>query len=145
MARKRERWRPYQGRINPFRLVFVDKTSAKTNMTRTHGRALRGQRLVAIVSHGRWTTLRFMAGLRSESIWRDKLIASSGSINALAASEGVSSSYVSRLLKFSFLAPSIVADIIDGNQPSELTASKLALNPSVPSDWTKQLQALGFR
>jgi hypothetical protein len=30
-------------------LVFIDETWAKTNMTRTHGRALRGQRLVAAV------------------------------------------------------------------------------------------------
>jgi transposase len=33
-------------------------------MTRTHGRALRGQRLVASVPHGRWTTMTFLAGLR---------------------------------------------------------------------------------
>ena len=37
-------------------------------MTRTHGRALRGQRLVAAVPHGRWTTLTFMAGLRHDGI-----------------------------------------------------------------------------
>ena len=53
MARKRERWKRYQGRIDPARLVFVDETWAKTNMTRTHGRALRGHRLVAAVPHGR--------------------------------------------------------------------------------------------
>ena len=68
MARKRERWKRYQGRIDPARLVFVDETWAKTNMTRTHGRALRGHRLVAAVPHGRWTTLTFMAGLRSDGI-----------------------------------------------------------------------------
>ena len=68
MARKRERWKRYQGRIDPSRLVFVDETWAKTNMTRTHGRALRGQRLVAAVPHGRWTTLTFMAGLRCNGI-----------------------------------------------------------------------------
>lgn len=68
MARKRERWKRYQGRIDPSRLVFVDETWAKTNMTRTHGRALRGQRLVAAVPRGRWTTLTFMAGLRCNGI-----------------------------------------------------------------------------
>lgn len=68
VARKRERWHRYQGRIDPARLVFVDETWAKTNMTRTHGRALRGQRLVARVPHGRWTTMTFLAALRSDRI-----------------------------------------------------------------------------
>lgn len=68
MARKRARWKRHQGRIDPSRLVFVDETWAKTNMIRTHGRAPRGQRLVAAVPHGRWTTLTFMAGLRHDGI-----------------------------------------------------------------------------
>ncbi len=37
-------------------------------MTRTHGRALRGQRLVASVPQARWTTMTFLAALRSDSI-----------------------------------------------------------------------------
>jgi len=48
--------------------VFVDETWAKTNMTRTHGRAPRGQRLIARVPHGRWTTTTFLAGLRCDGI-----------------------------------------------------------------------------
>jgi hypothetical protein len=61
VARKRERWKRHQRRVDPARLVFVDETWAKTNMTRTHGRALRGQRLVAAVPHARWTTMTFLA------------------------------------------------------------------------------------
>jgi transposase len=37
-------------------------------MTRTHGRAPRGQRLIGRVPHGRWTTMTFLAGLRTEGI-----------------------------------------------------------------------------
>jgi transposase len=48
--------------------VFIDETWAKTNMTRTHGRAPRGERLVAKVPHGRWTTLTFLAALRHDRI-----------------------------------------------------------------------------
>ena len=48
--------------------MFVDETWTKTNMTRTHGRALRGQRLVARVPHGRWTTMTFLAALRCDRI-----------------------------------------------------------------------------
>jgi transposase len=68
VARKRDRWKRYQGRVDPAHLVFVDETWAKTNMTRTHGRALRGERLVAAVPHGRWTIMTFLAGLRSNGI-----------------------------------------------------------------------------
>ena len=48
--------------------MFVDETWAKTNMTRTHGRAPRGQRLVSRVPHGRWTTMTFLAALRCNRI-----------------------------------------------------------------------------
>jgi hypothetical protein len=37
-------------------------------MTRTHGRALRGERLVAKVPYGRWRTLTFLAALRRDCI-----------------------------------------------------------------------------
>ena len=48
--------------------MFIDETWAKTNMTRTHGRAVRGQRLVAKVPHGHWKTLTFVAALRSDRV-----------------------------------------------------------------------------
>lgn len=37
-------------------------------MTRTHGRSLRGTRLVAKVPHGRWHTLTFLAALRHDRL-----------------------------------------------------------------------------
>ena len=37
-------------------------------MTRTHGRAVKGARLVAKVPHGRWTTLTFIAALRCDQL-----------------------------------------------------------------------------
>ena len=58
----------YQARLDPRRLVFIDETWAKTNMTRTHGRCARGQRLVAKVPHGHWKTLTFLAALRHDAI-----------------------------------------------------------------------------
>jgi transposase len=61
-------WKKYQGRLDPARLVFIDETWAKTNMTRTHGRCARGKRLVAKAPHGRWRTLTFLAALRSDRI-----------------------------------------------------------------------------
>jgi transposase len=68
VARRRARWKHYQGRLDPARLVFIDETWAKTNMTRTHGRCARGERLVAATPHGRWRTLTFLAALRCNRI-----------------------------------------------------------------------------
>src|ERR1700675_732315 len=68
VARRRAQWKQYQGRIDPRRLVFIDETWAKTNMTRLHGRCSRGRRLVAKVPHGRWRTLTFLAALRWDRI-----------------------------------------------------------------------------
>ncbi len=68
MARKRDRWRRHQAKLDPRRLVFIDETWAKTNMTRTHGRCARGQRLVAKVPHGHWKTMTFVAALRCDQI-----------------------------------------------------------------------------
>ena len=68
VARRRAQWKKYQGRLDPARLVFIDETWAKTNMTRTHGRAPRGERLVAKVPHGHWRTLTFLAALRCDRI-----------------------------------------------------------------------------
>lgn len=68
MARRRRRWRQYQGRLDPTRLVFIDETWVKTNMTRTYGRCARGKRLVAKVPHGHWRTLTFLAALRADRI-----------------------------------------------------------------------------
>jgi len=68
VARRRAQWKKYQGRIDPRRLVFIDETWAKTNMTRLHGRCRCGDRLVARVPHGRWHTLTFLAALRWDRI-----------------------------------------------------------------------------
>ena len=82
MARRRQQWKKYQGRLDPKRLVFIDETWAKTNMTRRHGRALRGRRLVAKVPHGRWRTLTFLAALRCDRIEAPCVI--DGPINGLS-------------------------------------------------------------
>jgi transposase len=54
--------------MDPSRLVFIDETWAKTNMTRTHGHCARGRRLVAKVPCGHWRTLTFLAALRHDRI-----------------------------------------------------------------------------
>ena len=48
--------------------MFIDETWAKTNMTRTHGRCPRGERLVAKTPFGRWRTFTFLAALRCDRL-----------------------------------------------------------------------------
>ena len=61
-------WRERQPGMQPERLVFLDETWAKTNMTRLRGRAPRGRRLVAVAPHGHWKTTTFVAALRSDGL-----------------------------------------------------------------------------
>ena len=70
MKRHRLRWRSHQRRVDPSRLVFIDETWTKTNMTRLYGWAQRGRRLVAKVPHGHWKTATFLAALRNDRIER---------------------------------------------------------------------------
>ena len=68
ISRHRKRWRTYQGLIDPRRLVFIDETWTKTNMTRLRGWAPKGEHLVDKVPHGRWKTATFLAALRNDRI-----------------------------------------------------------------------------
>src|SRR5215207_1429364 len=69
VAARRAAWRAEVApRLDPDRLVFVDETWAKTNMTRTHGYAPKGERLVAAAPHGHWHTTTFVGALRSDGM-----------------------------------------------------------------------------
>jgi transposase len=57
-----------QPQLNPDRLVFIDETWAKTNMTHPRGRAPKGQRLLASSPHGHWKTTTFLAALRATGL-----------------------------------------------------------------------------
>ena len=54
--------------LDPARLIFIDETWAKTNMTHLRGRSVRGRRLVAKVPHGRWKTSTLIAALDHKAI-----------------------------------------------------------------------------
>src|ERR1700724_830069 len=63
---------------------------------------------------------------------------------ALAEREGVSRSYFTRLVRLSYLAPDITQAILDGRQPSDLTAEKLLEHSRLPLAWHDQRIVLGF-
>jgi transposase len=53
--------------VDPDHLVFVDESGANTGMTRTHGRAPRGQRVQA-AAPGAWQNVTLIAGLRTSEV-----------------------------------------------------------------------------
>jgi transposase len=80
VARRRQRWKRYQNRLDPRRLVFIDETWVKTNMAPIRGWSLCGERLAAKVPHGHWKTSTFIAALRHDRI--DAPCVFDGPINA---------------------------------------------------------------
>lgn len=61
-------WQAERRGLNPEKLVFLDETWTKTNMTRRYGRAPQGARLVDHVPHGHWQTTTFLAALRADGL-----------------------------------------------------------------------------
>ncbi len=68
VALRRDQWRSWSRDIDPKRLIFIDETWAKTNMTRLRGRAPRGQRLIDKTPHGHWQTTTLIAALGIEGM-----------------------------------------------------------------------------
>lgn len=57
-----------QAGLDPSKLVFIDETWAKTNMTRRCGRAPMGKRLIEKTPHGHWKTTTLIAALDHRGI-----------------------------------------------------------------------------
>jgi transposase len=68
VAEERKAWREMQPDLDPEKLVFIDETSTKTNMTRTYGYAQRGMRLKAFAPHGHRKTSTFIGALRQSGM-----------------------------------------------------------------------------
>ena len=61
---RREQWSAEQTGWDPHKLVFVDESGAKTNMTRLRGRAREGARVLDCAPHGHWSTTTLLGALR---------------------------------------------------------------------------------
>jgi hypothetical protein len=76
--------------------------------------------------------------VRSHAIRARLLNEPSLPLKDIAAEEGISSSYVTRLLRLAFLVPNIVAAILNGKHPPQLTANRLMDDTRLPLDWVAQ-------
>ena len=64
VKQRREQWKKGQPSMNPQRLIFIDESGAKTNMTRLYGRAKAGQRVVDNAPAGHWCTTTMISSVR---------------------------------------------------------------------------------
>jgi transposase len=65
VLRQRRHWFDGQLDLEPERLLFIDETWTATNMTRSHGRCAKGERLRMGFPHGHRKTTTLVAGLRT--------------------------------------------------------------------------------
>lgn len=63
MKAQRETWKDQTAAVPAARLVFLDESGAKTNMTRGHGRVVGGRRLVDAAPQGHWCTTTILSAL----------------------------------------------------------------------------------
>ena len=76
--------------------------------------------------------------------WRHQIIASeAASVTEIANRENITDGYVSRIIDLGFLAPDIIAVILGGTAPVDLTANRLQAIRRLPLDWPSQCQVLG--
>lgn len=61
---QRDRWRAKTAAVDLRRLVFLDESGAKTNMTRLYGRCFDGQRVADATPHGHWCTTTMLSSIR---------------------------------------------------------------------------------
>ena len=79
VAAEREAWKKSQETFDIKRLVFIDETWTKTNMTPLYGRAEIGKRVIDDVPHGHWKTTTFLAALRHDGLTAPMVV--DGAIN----------------------------------------------------------------
>jgi hypothetical protein len=64
IVQARAKWAEFQKTVDPDRLVFLDESGIKTNMTRLYGRSLRGERCHDSTPNGHWETVTVLSSIR---------------------------------------------------------------------------------
>lgn len=77
--------------------------------------------------------------------WFERLTSGQAkSIKDIAVAEGVTNSYVRKIIHRAFLAPDIVRAILNGTQPPEFNLESLKKFIPLPIDWNEQRKLLNF-
>ncbi len=113
-------------------------------LTRT-GRAVRlvhGSGAAATAQGADITLIRLIAKARE---WWARMTAGNLDPSTLAAQEGVSVSYVVRVLRIAFLAPAVVDAVLDGRLRAGVDSTALLDIRAIVPDWQKQERACMLR
>ena len=81
MKHQRQAWQQPTSTIDPQRLVFLDESGAKTNLTRLYGRAPRGERVIDATPHGHWCTTTMLGAIRLGGVVREACLRDDGPTN----------------------------------------------------------------
>lgn len=126
--------------------VQVHATDDDVLLLETPARLTRSGRAIRMIqSDGRLirstidlTLVRLIVKARS---WWQRLQQERGlTASGLAASENVTQSYVTRILRLAFLSPDVVKSIMTGRQPAWLDSGSLCSRDSISLDWDQQKQ-----
>lgn len=108
--------------------VFLDESSAKTNMTRLYGRAPVGKRCYYAAPHGHWKTTTMLSAIRSTGVIQNASIVFDGPTDAL-----VFRGYVEDCLAPSLRAGDIV--VMDNLSSHKVTGVREAIDSAGASVW----------
>ena len=108
--------------------VFLDESSAKTNMTRLYGRAPVGQRCYFSRPHGHWCTTTLLSAIRCTGVIEDASIIFDGPTDAI-----VFRGYIERCLAPSLRAGAIV--VMDNLASHKVTGVREAIESVGASVW----------
>ena len=93
MIEARAAWADEVRTVDPHRLVFLDESGVKTNMTRLYGWGLGGERVVDAAPHNHWQTTTVLAAIRVDGVIGPACLALPGAIDGPAFLD-----YVARML-----------------------------------------------
>jgi len=82
VARRRRNFKIARRFVEPNRFVFLDESSAKTNMTRLYGRSPVGTRCNFHTPHGHWKTTTMISALRIDGVIKEATMLFDGPMNA---------------------------------------------------------------
>lgn len=120
MKEAREEWIGSQALLDPARLVFIDESGAKTNMTRLRGRARGGSRCVDDAPAGHWCATTMISSIRLDGATACMVVDG-------ATSADVFREYVRQILVPSLRAGDIVIlDNLSAHKDAEATNLILA-------------------
>jgi DNA invertase Pin-like site-specific DNA recombinase len=74
--------------------------------------------------------------------WWSELRTGEADVPAIARREGVTASYVTRIVRLAFLSPALVEAILAGSQPAPVNGAAITASGAIPANWVEQQAVL---